>query len=58
MKLSNSRQAPSESSTQNSVGIGFSETQEANSTVSIQDADGNEILTFSPAKSYNPIFDS
>lgn len=48
-------QAPSESSTQNSVGIGFSETQEANSTVSIQDADGNEILTFSPAKSYNHI---
>ncbi|MDJ1471848.1 carbohydrate-binding domain-containing protein [Xanthocytophaga flava] len=48
-------QAPSQSSTQNSVKINFSSSKQANQLIHIQDATGNEIITFSPAKTFQSV---
>ena len=45
-------QAPSTTSTQKSVKVNFSSTKQANQLVHVQDSNGNNLLTFSPAKSY------
>jgi len=48
-------QAPSTSSTQNSAKITFSSSKQANQLVRVQDASGNNIVTFSPAKTYQSL---
>jgi len=48
-------QAPSQSSTQNSVKVNLSSTKSANQLVHVQDNSGNNILTFSPAKNYQSL---
>ena len=48
-------QAPDTSSTQNSVSIGLSSTQSANTLINLQDASGKSIVTFSPAKTYSSV---
>lgn len=52
---SNMTEAPSSSSTQNSVLIMFSSNQSASSLVDIQDSKGNNILTFAPVRAYQSI---
>lgn len=48
-------QAPGEDSSQYSVGMTFSETQQAGTLVHLEDADGNTILTFTPSKSFQTV---
>lgn len=48
-------QAPSDSSTQNSIAMTFPQTQSAGTLVSIQDSKGNSIATFAPAKEYQTV---
>lgn len=48
-------QAPSQSSTQNSVKVAFSSAKQANQLLHIQDGSGNNILTFSPAKGFQSL---
>lgn len=48
-------QTPSETSTQNSVLISYSQIQNAGTIVNLSDADGNNIITFSPSKGYQSI---
>ena len=48
-------QAPSTSSTQNSLLITFNSTLAAGTLVHIQDSAGNALLTFAPAKSYQSL---
>ncbi len=47
--------APTTSSTQNSVTIYFSSQQPANTLVNIQTASGEDVLTFCPTKSYDSL---
>jgi len=51
----NMTQAPSTSSSQYSVIIRFTASQSAKSIVHIQDSDGNDVLTFAPARTYQSI---
>ncbi|MFZ5392202.1 MAG: carbohydrate-binding domain-containing protein [Patescibacteria group bacterium] len=48
-------QAPSESSTQNSILVNFDTMQAAGTLINIQDSNGNNLLTYSPAKQYQSI---
>lgn len=48
-------QAPDESSTQYSVLLNFDTTQQAGTVIHIRTSEGNEILTFSPAKEYQSV---
>jgi hypothetical protein len=48
-------QAPSETSSQHSIVMNFSNTQEAHSLVHLQDSEGNTIITFAPEKAYQNI---
>lgn len=48
-------EAPSSSSSQNSVLIDFNSSQSAGTLVTIQNANGDNIVTFSPTKSYESI---
>ena len=48
-------QAPSTTSTQNSVKVSFNSNKAANQLLHVQDTNGNNILTFSPAKSYQSL---
>lgn len=48
-------QTPSDSSTQNSVMINFTELQTAGTNVHVEDSDGNTILTFEPEKEYQSL---
>ncbi|MCC9134909.1 carbohydrate-binding domain-containing protein [Pontibacter silvestris] len=48
-------QAPSQSSTQNSVKATFSSTKQAKQLIHVQDSNGNDVLTFSPAKDYQSL---
>jgi hypothetical protein len=52
---SNMTQAPSGSSTQYSVLVRFKSGQPANSIVHIQDAEGNDLMTFTPAHAYQSV---
>ena len=47
-------QTPSSSSSQNTINISLS-SKEANSLIHIEDEDGNDVLTFAPAKSYQSV---
>jgi len=42
-------------STQNSIAIYLTETQEANTLVSIKDSKGNEVITFAPSKTFQSV---
>lgn len=46
-------QAVDSSSTENSIVLCYTQQQEANSTISITDASGNEVLNYTPEKSYS-----
>lgn len=46
---------PDSSSTQNSIITTFTQRQQAGSIVRITDADGHDLLTFSPSKSYSSV---
>ncbi|NQX46425.1 carbohydrate-binding domain-containing protein [Paenibacillus tritici] len=48
-------QAPGGDSSQHSVSISFTETQQAGTMVHLEDADGNPVLTFTPAKSFQTV---
>lgn len=48
-------QAPSTSSTQNSVKVTFSSSQTANKLINIQSAAGVSLLTFAPVKNYSSV---
>lgn len=48
-------QMPGTTSTQNSIGIFLTEAQEANTLVSIKDSQGNEVITFSPSKTFQSV---
>lgn len=48
-------QAPSEDSSQFSVNMTFSETQQAGTLVHLEDSEGNTILTFAPSKDYQSV---
>ncbi|HWV15394.1 MAG TPA: carbohydrate-binding domain-containing protein [Cellvibrio sp.] len=48
-------QAPSTTSSQNSVKINFSSTQAANKLVHIESASNSNLLTFAPAKTYSSV---
>lgn len=48
-------QGPSSSSTQNSVIVTFNSSQSSSTLVNIQTASGEEVLTFSPTKTYESI---
>ncbi|WP_224998656.1 carbohydrate-binding domain-containing protein [Cesiribacter sp. SM1] len=48
-------QAPSQSSTQNVVKVSFGSAKQAGHLVHVQDSNGNGLLTFSPAKSYQSL---
>ncbi len=48
-------QAPSTSSTQNSVMYGFETAQAGGTIIHIEGADGKEIMTFTPTKSYQSV---
>ncbi|MGN0621667.1 MAG: carbohydrate-binding domain-containing protein [Porcipelethomonas sp.] len=48
-------ETPSDSSSQYSVSVAFSETQQGGTPVSITDENGNSILTFTPSKSYSSV---
>ena len=47
--------APSKTSPQNSIGIAFSSAQAAGTVVHVQNAAGDDILTFRPAKRYQTV---
>lgn len=53
--MSTMAQAPSTSSSQNSIVINLSSTQSAGSTLYISDADGNVVLGIAPTKQYNNV---
>ncbi|MGG6311379.1 carbohydrate-binding domain-containing protein [Paenibacillus macerans] len=48
-------QAPSDASSQYSVAMTFPETQQAGTLVHLEDSEGNEIMTFAPAKNYQTV---
>lgn len=48
-------QAPSESSTQYSLLVNFNDTAEAGTLVHIQTSEGEQVLTFAPAKQYRSL---
>ncbi|MFC9710772.1 carbohydrate-binding domain-containing protein [Paenibacillus sp. NPDC056933] len=48
-------QATSEASTQNTIAMTFPETQKAGTLVHVEDSEGNNILTFAPAKDYQTL---
>lgn len=48
-------QAPSDNSSQYSVNMTFSQTQQAGTLVHLEDSDGNEVLTFAPSKDYQSV---
>lgn len=48
-------QAPGEDSTQYSVSVSFTETQQAGTMVHLEDADGKTVLTFTPSKSFQTV---
>ncbi len=48
-------QAPGQTSTQNSILVGFDNTLAAGTLVHIQDSAGNELLTFAPSKEFQTI---
>ncbi|MFS0859879.1 carbohydrate-binding domain-containing protein [Paenibacillus taichungensis] len=48
-------QATSEASTQNTIAMTFPETQKAGTLVHVEDSEGNNILTFAPAKDYQTV---
>jgi len=48
-------QAPSTSSTQNSVKVTFSSAKQANQLLHVQDASGTNVVTFSPTKAYQAV---
>ena len=48
-------EAPGTSSNQNSILVSFSSTQKAGSLIHIENQNGQEILTFSPVKSYQSV---
>ncbi|MFE6074691.1 carbohydrate-binding domain-containing protein [Paenibacillus sp. NPDC057886] len=48
-------QATSEASTQNTIAMTFPETQKAGTLVHVEDSEGNNILTFAPAKDYQSV---
>jgi hypothetical protein len=48
-------QAPSDSSTQASVSMTFSTTQQAGTLINLQDSKGNTIVTFAPKKKYQSV---
>ena len=48
-------QAPSTTSTQNSAKVTFTSAKQANQLIHVQDNTGNNIFTFSPAKSYQSL---
>ncbi|WP_318502884.1 carbohydrate-binding domain-containing protein [Bacillus sp. T3] len=49
-------QASSEQSSQNSILMTYPETQEAGTVVHLEDSEGNNIVTFKPAKDYQSVF--
>lgn len=48
-------ETPSDTSTQYSVAVSFEQSQEAGSLVSLQDENGNSIITYSPSKTYSSV---
>ncbi len=46
-------EVPNSSSAQNSLSIYFGETQAAGTLIRVEDSDGNEVLTYSPAKAFS-----
>ncbi|WP_435925862.1 carbohydrate-binding domain-containing protein [Paenibacillus sp. DYY-L-2] len=48
-------QAPSDSSSQYSIAMTFSDTQQAGTPVHLEDSQGNAILTFAPGKNYQTV---
>ncbi len=48
-------QSPSDSSTQSSLMVNFTQVQEAGTLVNLSDAQGNTLLTFAPSKSFQNI---
>lgn len=48
-------QAPSDDSSQFSVSMTFSQTQQAGTLVHLEDSEGNTILTFAPSKDYQTV---
>ncbi|MHA7579026.1 carbohydrate-binding domain-containing protein [Paenibacillus vandeheii] len=48
-------QATSEASTQNTIAMTFPETLKAGTLVHVEDSEGNNILTFAPAKDYQTV---
>lgn len=48
-------QAPDESSTQNSLAVVFTESQQAGTTVNLSDASGKSIVSFTPTKQFQSI---
>lgn len=48
-------QAPSDSSSQYSIAMTFSDTQQAGKPVHLEDSQGNAILTFAPGKNYQTV---
>ncbi|SDM51866.1 protein of unknown function [Paenibacillus jilunlii] len=48
-------QAPGEDSSQYSVGMSFTEAQQAGTLVHLEDGDGNNILTFAPSKNFSSV---
>ena len=52
---SNMLQAPSSSSTQNSVVVQLSSTKSANTIFRISDSEGNDVVTFAPLRNYQSV---
>ena len=48
-------QAPSDTSSQHSINMTFSQTQQAGTIVHLEDSEGNTILTFAPSKNYQSV---
>lgn len=48
-------QAPSDTSSQRSISMTFSETQQAGTIVHLEDSEGNTIMTFAPSKNYQSV---
>lgn len=48
-------ETPSDTSAQYSVAVNFEQSQEAGSLVSLQDEEGNSIITYSPSKIYSSV---
>ncbi|OAB47388.1 carbohydrate-binding domain-containing protein [Paenibacillus antarcticus] len=48
-------QAPSDTSSQHSISMTFTETQQAGTIIHLEDSEGNTILTFAPSKNYQSV---